>query len=87
MEMFKRSACIEVTFIAASGGGPQSFADAVAGRVPVAIGALLAGQGFGKLFIEPSHESIHPQAPARGPVDAHQDLPYVQWRTDRPERK
>lgn len=46
MEMFKRSAGIEMAFIAASGGGPQSFAEAVAGRVPVVIGSVLAGQGF-----------------------------------------
>lgn len=44
--MLKRSAGIEMTFIATSGGGLQSFAEAVAGRGPVVIGSVLAGQGF-----------------------------------------
>lgn len=42
MEMFKRAAKVDLTFVPAS-GGPQAFADALDGRVPVVIGAATAG--------------------------------------------
>lgn len=47
MESLARSTGIELTFIAAS-GAPQSFAEAVAGRVPVVIGTSSLGTGFVK---------------------------------------
>ena len=47
MESFARANGIELTFIAAS-GGPQSFGEAVAGRVPLVIGTASLGVGFVK---------------------------------------
>lgn len=47
MEMLKRTAGVELTFIPAS-GGPQSFSEAVAGRVPIVIGSIAAGAGMVK---------------------------------------
>jgi tripartite-type tricarboxylate transporter receptor subunit TctC len=47
MESFARANGIELTFIAAS-GGPQSFGEAVAGRVPLVIGTASLGTGFVK---------------------------------------
>ena len=47
MEALGRASGMELTFIAAS-GGPQSFGEAVAGRVPVVIGSAFAGEGFVK---------------------------------------
>lgn len=47
MEMLKRAAGAELTYIPAS-GGPQSFSEAVAGRVPVVIGSASAGIGMVK---------------------------------------
>jgi tripartite-type tricarboxylate transporter receptor subunit TctC len=47
MESLARSANMKLTFIPAS-GGPQSFTEALAGRVPVVIGAVAAGEGHVK---------------------------------------
>ena len=47
MEMLGRQAGIDLAFIPAS-GGPQSFTEAIAGRVPVVIGSSTAGLGFVK---------------------------------------
>ena len=47
MEMLKRAAGAEFVFIPTS-GGPQSFGEAVAGRVPVVIGSVFIGVGMVK---------------------------------------
>lgn len=47
MESLARAAQAKMTFIPAS-GAPQSFTEAIAGRVPVVIGSASAGEGFVK---------------------------------------
>jgi tripartite-type tricarboxylate transporter receptor subunit TctC len=69
MEMLKRAAGIELNYVPAS-GGPQAFADALDGRVPVVIGAGTAGLPHVKagrlnalVVIDSRRSALAPQVP------------------------
>ena len=69
MEMLKQAASMDLNYIPAS-GGPQSFSEAVAGRVPVVIGSASAGLGLVKsgrlsalVVIDKRRSSLAPEVP------------------------
>jgi tripartite-type tricarboxylate transporter receptor subunit TctC len=69
MEMLKRAAGIDLNYVPAS-GGPQAFADALDGRVPVVIGAASAGLPHVKagrlnalVVIESRRSALAPEVP------------------------
>ena len=69
MEMLKQATGMELNYIPAS-GGPQSFTEAVAGRVPVVIGNASAGLGMVKsgrlnalVVIDKRRSALAPEVP------------------------